>query len=154
VTCGRAYSNIKHHGYPESLNIGGSGWNPHVFQGHKQAWQRAFTDLMADAGLPRPLGKVFAEGQIVFPDRGRRDQGNFKFLIEKALGDALSDPESGWLEDDRFYPVSMYEFGNLQAVYRKDVAELRIMLFPAWPEDYQDAGESGTLMDVPDLFTM
>lgn len=131
VQCDHVYSNIVHHGYPQSLNVGGSGFNIHVFQGMKQAWQRRFFTLMTEAEVPSPLSRVTAEGMIVFPDRIGRDQGNFKFLIEKALGDALQ--EGGWLVDDEFYPEPHYEFGGLVGKYVKDVAQTRIMLFTTDP---------------------
>ena len=127
VQCGRVVSNIAHHGYPPSLNLGGAGWNGFVYDGYKQAWQRSFHKLMTEAEMPMPLRRVAAEGQICFPDLKGRDQGNFKFLIEKALGDALQ--EGGWLADDEFYPDPHYEFGGLVGTYIKGEAWTRIMLF-------------------------
>jgi hypothetical protein len=48
--------------------------------------------------------------------------------LEKIVGDALK--EGGWLADDRWFPVCMYEFGNLAAVYEKGVSRLRLTVFP------------------------
>jgi hypothetical protein len=64
------------------------------------------------------------EGQCTFPDRTRRDQGNHRFMLEKAMGDALV--AGGWLEDDDW---SRYEFGGLSAVYEKGVSRTRLMVF-------------------------
>lgn len=133
VQCNRVYSNIAHHGVPPSLNLGGAGINGFVYDGYKQAWQKAFKDLIEEAELPRPLKAVSAEGMICFPTRRGRDQGNFKWLIEKALGDALQ--EGGWLADDEFYPEVHYEFGGLAATYQKGQSWTRLMLFPTPCED-------------------
>jgi hypothetical protein len=67
--------------------------------------------------LPHPCGRLLVEGEITFPTLQRRDQGNFRVLIEKALGDCLTEHE--WLEDDAFYPVPFYEFGNLDGPLRE-----------------------------------
>ena len=43
-----------------------------------------------------------------FPARRRRDSGNYRVMLEKALGDALV--EGGWLPDDT---PEHYEFGGV-----------------------------------------
>jgi hypothetical protein len=136
--CGYAQSNICHHGYPPSLNIGGSGWNPHVFQGVKQAWQGVLTFLLNTSGLPRGLHRVTAEVQIGFPTRGRRDANNFRYVLDKALGDALT--EGGWLDDDSFFPEVRYEMAGFRGVHTPREASTRIMLFPAWPDESSGTG--------------
>jgi hypothetical protein len=124
--CGKAFSNILHHGYPPSLNLGGSGWNPHVYQGLKQAWQTRLMELLGDSGLPHDLEHVLVEGQICFPDRRTdRDQDNFKFLLSKAMGDALE--VGGWLERDSW---DHYEFGGLSKTYAAGEAWTRLVVFP------------------------
>lgn len=126
VQCGKAHSNILHHGYPRSLNIGGSGWNPFVFQGMKQMWQRRIIEMLGDSGLPQGLEHVLVEGQICFPDRKTdRDQDNFRFLLSKAMGDALE--EGGWLARDSW---DHYEFGGLAKTYAAGEAWTRLMVFP------------------------
>lgn len=44
-----------------------------------------------------------------FPVKRRRDEGNFRALIEKALGDALQN--GGWIPDDT---PELYRFGELK----------------------------------------
>lgn len=124
ATCGRAKTHIEHAGAPPSMNVLGSG-NQFVYQAHKKAWQEALIDHLEQADLPRPLARIVAEGEVTFPDRRKRDQGNHRFFLEKALGDALT--AGGWLEDDCW---EMFEFGGLAAVYEKGVSRTRLLLFP------------------------
>jgi hypothetical protein len=125
--CKRAKTHPAHHGSPPSMNVLGSG-NQFLYQAIKKWWQPLFTEMFEQADLPRPLAGVLVEGEITFPDRGRRDQGNWRGPLEKIVGDALK--EGGWLADDRWFPVCMYEFGNLAAVYEKGVSRLRLTVFP------------------------
>jgi hypothetical protein len=48
--------------------------------------------------LPRGLELVVASAELHFPTKRRRDEGNFRVVIEKALGDVLV--RGGWLPDD------------------------------------------------------
>lgn len=48
--------------------------------------------------LPRGLEEVTVGAALRFPTRRRRDEGNFRTPLEKALGDALV--EGGYLADD------------------------------------------------------
>lgn len=123
--CGRARAAVQHLGAPPSLNVFGSG-NQRVYQSWKKAWSGAFAALLQDAHLPKPLAGVLVEGRVCFPTRLRRDQGNYRFLLEKALGDTLT--EGGWLADDDW---SQYEFGNLAYVYEKGRSWTELVLFPA-----------------------
>jgi hypothetical protein len=129
ANCGKPKNDLGHYGQPPSYNAvgGGRGTGSAAMVGAqmKQAWQRIFADLLAASGFPRPQERIFVEGEAVFPDRGRRDQGNFRVVIEKALGDALH--EGGWLEDDDW---DRYEFGNLVKRYQPGVSATRLYLFP------------------------
>jgi hypothetical protein len=122
--CKGAKTAICHAGAPPSMNMLGSG-NQFVYQAHKKAWQAALIERLELADLPRPLARIVAEGEVTFPDRRKRDQGNHRFFVEKALGDALT--EGGWLSDDDW---ARYEFGNLTAGYEKGVSRTRLVLFP------------------------
>jgi hypothetical protein len=128
--CGGAKDALVHHGAPPSMNALGSG-NRQAFQRTKSLWQTWLGDALAETGLEGPLGHVLAEGEVTFPDkRGKRDQGNHRFFIEKALGDALV--KGGWLLDDDW---DSYEFGGLSRRYEKGVSRLRLMVFPTPPEE-------------------
>lgn len=118
--------NAQHHlGAPPSMNAWGRSGDGFKYMNIKDQWQEVFKSRLEEARLPKGLRRVYAEGEATFPDRARRDQGNFRVLIEKALGDALT--KGGWLEDDDW---SSYEFGNLTQVHEAGQAATRIVLFP------------------------
>jgi hypothetical protein len=52
--------------------------------------------------------------------------GNYRVLLEKALGDALK--VGGWLDDDDW---SRYEFGGLAYAYERGVSRTRLIIFPS-----------------------
>jgi hypothetical protein len=82
---------------PPSLNRdAGRHWR--VFHRKKQAWQADIERLLLAEQLPRGLARVHATASLRFPQRRRRDEGNFRWLLEKALGDALTNGR--WLADD------------------------------------------------------
>jgi hypothetical protein len=91
----------------------------------KMLWGELLADALAESGLPQGLAAVMVEGEATFPDRGRRDQGNYRFLLEKALGDALTT--GGYIEDDDW---QRFEFGNLTYRYERGVSRTRLMIFP------------------------
>jgi hypothetical protein len=120
--CGKAKTHRDHMGAPPSLRALGSG-NQWAYQGLKHAWQSAIAEELGPV-LPRGLERVIVEGECCFPDRARRDQGNFRFFLEKATGDALT--EGGWLEDDDW---TRYEFGGLAYRYEKGRSYTRLLIF-------------------------
>jgi hypothetical protein len=63
---------------------------------------------------------------MTFPDRRRRDEGNFRFFLEKALGDALVS--GGWLADD---DGARFSFGSVAFRYERGVRRVRLSLFPS-----------------------
>lgn len=84
---------------PPSLNrmaTRGSRW---AVTSAKRRWQAILADLLTyDAGTPSlPYGRIVASAELAFPVSRRRDSGNFAWLLEKALGDALV-PQ--WIADD------------------------------------------------------
>ncbi len=128
--CGRAKSDPAHFGAPASFNAtsGGRGTGAAAMVGAnlKQTWQKIFKAMLAETDLPKGLAYVFVEGEIVFPDhRDDRDQGNFRVVIEKALGDALE--EGGWIPNDNW---DHYEFGGLSKRETPGVSATRLTLFP------------------------
>lgn len=133
ATCGEAKTHRDHLGAPPSLNVLGSG-NQFAFQAHKKAWQALLAEQIAATDLPKGLAHILAEGECTFPTRTRRDQGNHRFMLEKALGDALQD--GGWLADDDW---ERYEFGGLAARHEKGVSRTRLILFPTAAEPLSEA---------------
>lgn len=124
AVCSRAKYATEHLGHSESLQALGSG-NQFVYQNMKKGWQDALTLALEQSGLPLNLDRVLVEGVMCFPERRRRDQGNHRFIVEKALGDALH--AGGWLADDDW---SHYEFGGLAYRHAPGESWTRLMIFP------------------------
>lgn len=125
AVCRQAKYAPEHLGHSESLRALGSG-NQFVYQNMKKGWEQALTLALEQAGLPKGLGRVLVEGQMCFPDRRKRDQGNHRFIVEKALGDALQ--AGGWLADDDW---ASYEFGGLAYRYENGQSWTRLVIFPS-----------------------
>ncbi len=134
--CGRGRNHRAHMGAPPSMNSGNHSMQPMAYQALKHAWQDAIAEGLEASGLPRGLESVSIEGLIGFPTRAERDQGNFRWMVEKAAGDALVsggasvDVAGGWIVSDCFFPVCRYEFGGLQAVHTPGRSWLRLMIMP------------------------
>lgn len=125
VECRQPRYALEHIGHSESLNALGDG-NRFAYRAMKTGWEQALTLALEASDLPRALERVTVEGLMCFPDRRRRDQGNHRFIVEKALGDALVT--GGWLADDSW---DHYEFGGLRMQHIKSESWTRLMLFPA-----------------------
>jgi hypothetical protein len=124
AVCGQPKNWEGHLGAPPSFNALGVG-DTRAYLSMKKRLEAVFAKRLRAAGL-RPCGRIVVEGEATFPDRGRRDQGNFRVLLEKALGDALT--AGGWLEDDDW---TRYEFGGLAYRYEPGVSRTRLILFPS-----------------------
>lgn len=80
----------------------------------KQALRADLQRLLQAADVPRPIpgARVRATARLLFPTPRRRDEGNYRTALEKALGDALAPaptkeerlhgltPLFVWLPDD------------------------------------------------------
>lgn len=111
---------------PPSMNdiIGqGSRWR---YTSAKSKWGVLLISRINALSIP-PCTRVYVEGQVTFPTRTKHDQGNYRFLLEKALGDALQS--AGVLADDDW---DSYEFGGLSKAYEKGVRRTRLMLMPEY----------------------
>lgn len=75
----------------------------------KQDWQQSCEIVLMEAGVPKGLQLVTATARLFFKQRRRRDEGNFRVILEKALGDALTN--GGWLPDDT---PEHYRFGKVE----------------------------------------
>lgn len=133
--CGENKSASVHFGAPASFNVwSGSGVEgTQAYKGVKDIWQRILATLLEESGLPRGQKRIEAEGVITFPDSANRDQGNFRVILEKALGDALVDGSEkaevagGWLADDNW---DAYEFGALRMRVVPGVSATQLTLRP------------------------
>ena len=93
---------------PPSLNVIAGRGSRFAFARAKRRWQDDLGVLLMAERLPRGLVRVEASAVLTFSTRRRRDTGNYRSLIEKSLGDALT--EGGWLPDDT---PEHYDFGAL-----------------------------------------
>jgi hypothetical protein len=75
----------------------------------KQDWQSYCEIALMEMRVPRELKRVAATAQLLFTLQRRRDEGNFRVVLEKALGDALVN--GGWLPDDT---PEHYQFGAIE----------------------------------------
>jgi hypothetical protein len=97
-------------GTPVSLNQIGyrSHWS--VGSREKKKWESWLGTALMVAQVPRGLEVVAATAEIHFKQKRRRDPGNFRVILEKALGDIL---QQGWLPDDT---AEFFSFGAVQLV--------------------------------------
>lgn len=91
------------YGVPPSMNRNVGRASRHAFTRHKRLWQESFGMALMAAlpGQPRPLpalGPVSVDVTLRFTQRRRRDVENFRVLLSKSLGDALTTGR--WLADD------------------------------------------------------
>lgn len=125
VHCGKAKSHADHYGAPDSWNAM-LGRDPQVYRQMVDTWAEVLRPRLEASGLPKGLGRLMVEGECSFGDGRKRDQGNHRGPLEKAVADAAV--RGGYLIDDEW---SRFEFGNL--VRREDGGNwTRLMLFPAW----------------------
>lgn len=101
------------HSTPPSINVTGVGRASS--RGAAIAQSKVKKRLQADLELVllaelgrRELGTVQATALLRFPTPRRRDEGNYRAVIEKALGDALTN--GSWLVDDT---PEFFTFGAL-----------------------------------------
>jgi hypothetical protein len=83
---------------PPSLNAIATRGNHWAVTNAKKKWQGIFEQLLMAYALPRGLDRVEALAFLRYPQKRRRDEGNMRWLLDKALGDALVN--GGWLDDD------------------------------------------------------
>lgn len=98
---------------PPSMNdkksgYGGGHWSRR--SGTQKLWQGIFGTLLMATRVPRGITAVRVTANLRFPRAARRDEGNFRMVIEKALGDALT--KGGWIPDDEpeHYSFERVEF--------------------------------------------
>lgn len=96
---------------PPSLNAASLGSKGAHMKFHrlKKQWEGYLTAALLKAKVPKGLARIHATAILRFPSQRRRDEGNFRFLLEKALGDALQ--LNGQLSDDT---PEQFTFGELR----------------------------------------
>jgi hypothetical protein len=133
--CRKAKLDPSHLGAPPSTRDMGSSMDKFAYQALKQTWMLAIAVPLQESGLPRQLERVTAEVELGFDTYAHRDEGNFRFIVEKALGDVLVHGmpghgiAGGWLPDDSFFPVQRYSMGNVTAKHTPGESSTRIVIF-------------------------
>lgn len=120
-----SYATLSIPGTPPSFNAIGYRSHWAVGRRHKQQWQQFLSIALMEQRVPRGLKAVSVTAEIRFKQRRRRDEGNFRVILEKAFGDALV--EGGWLPDDT---GDEYHFGAVRLTAPADVPET--LLEVAW----------------------
>ncbi len=100
---------VTYHATPPSLNrVGGrSHWGQ--WRREKLKWQQIVEARLLEAQLPRELAYVQVSAVLRFPTLHRRDEGNYRTILEKVCGDSLV--RGGWLPDDT---PAWYRFGAVE----------------------------------------
>ena len=84
-------------GAPRSRNVtDAKHWR--VRAQERAIWKDAIGWELRASAMPHPVERVHARAVLAFPTRRRRDEGNYRYALEKALGDALV--AIGYLPDD------------------------------------------------------
>lgn len=101
-------------GIPKSLNRVGSRGSHFAFHSEKKKWEGMLVTALLLAKVPKDLLTVDASAVLHPPTAHKRDTGNYRTMLEKALGDAL---QLGWLSDDSpdFYAFNDLTFGEKAA---------------------------------------
>jgi hypothetical protein len=107
----------------------GFGANPHVAARTKRIWEGVAMVMLLQAKVPKDLAWVTVRARMRFPDKRRRDEGNFRMVIEKALGDALVS--GGYISDDT---PDKYRFLGVEFDAEKGPKEMTLTL------DYEMGG--------------
>lgn len=112
---------------PPSFNarMVGGGKVPWQYIKTKKAWEGNLMIMLIQAKVPRHLNLVVASADMIFKSKRKRDEGNYRVMLEKAFGDTLV--AGGWLPDDtpdhyRFERVTIAETtGDPKTVVRLKV---------------------------------
>lgn len=94
---------------PPSLNDVGYRTHWAVNRKIKLVWQDILVALMWEQKVKRPMRHAQATMRLRFPTKRQRDEGNFRVMVEKALGDALVIGQ--YIPDDT---PEHYTFGPVQ----------------------------------------
>jgi hypothetical protein len=108
----RVYT-IEVYGTPPSLNQLGARGSSRQWHRKKKQLQNEVELLLLAEGVPKRLARAEVTGTLYFPTVRGRDEGNYRSILEKAVGDALVN--GGWLADDT---PNRYSFGKLQLLSR------------------------------------
>lgn len=95
-------------GTPPSFNKVGHSGNRWAWSREVKKWKGYCMIGLLEARVPKTLAFVRASAVCHFTTNRKRDEGNYRTILEKALGDAL---QLGWLDDD---DPDHFEFGRVR----------------------------------------
>jgi hypothetical protein len=98
---------------PPSFNKVGHTGSRWAWTRAKKQWQGDIEIALMASQIPRGLMQVRASARLYFDTNRRRDEGNYRVLLEKCLGDALVNGK--WLPDDT---ADFYSFGKVETGLR------------------------------------
>lgn len=101
---------------PPSMNAGASGYgaNPYstgaAASAHqrrtKGVWEGILMAILLKGRVPKDLAWVRVDMELRFPKKRGRDEGNYRMVVEKALGDVMQ--KMGYISNDT---PDIYRFG-------------------------------------------
>lgn len=97
--------------------------NWRTFARHKKRWEGLLGMLILKERVPKGASHVKASADMRFRVSRKRDEGNFRMVIEKALGDVLQT--MGIIPDDT---PEHYEFGHVEFLDKGGMNQTRIIL--------------------------
>lgn len=99
-------------GTPPSLNTTGASRGWQKFAREKKKWEGFCFIALLEQSVPKHGRHIDASALMRFKDKRRRDEGNFRVILEKALGDALQ--LGNYIEDDtpEFYSFKGVSFAE------------------------------------------
>lgn len=142
--CGLPKLHPDHMGGPPSMN--NHSIDRQAFASVKEAWHRVLAEALVESGLRRGLESVDVQIRIGFPTYVERDEGNHRWMVEKAFGDTLVGGyvktktvrgqtvhetviEGGWLPADSFWPTRRYSMGSLEGTHTPGESWVRLLVF-------------------------
>lgn len=128
-------------GIPKSLNAVGSRGSHFAWQNEKKKWEGMMFIALRQAKVPEGLVYVEATAILHPKTNHKRDEGNFRAILEKALGDILQ--AGGWLDDD---DDTKFRFGRLEFAEKRNPPETILMLECHTSTDTIPTGDD----DIPD----
>jgi len=104
---------------PPSFNAVGYTGNRWALTRAVKMWKQRLEQELMVARLPLRCAHVHADARLVFPKPRTRDAENYRVVLSKALGDALTGDRRAWPEghylpddDERYFTFGRVEFAH------------------------------------------
>lgn len=83
---------------PPSFNAVGHSGSRWTWTKAEKKWKEIVEGAMLSTGFPRDWDHISVKVRLTFPTKTRRDEINYRVILEKATGDALVNGK--WIPDD------------------------------------------------------